>query len=118
MSKLTIGYRVRIKYRETDSLNLYEGHEAILTERSRGCPEFSVLVLREGKNIPLERNGKTVINELAWLHEDDLELIDTNIEENIKFFDWYAEAEDYLCPDCGHLNEEGDEECSKCGCEL
>jgi len=124
MERLTVGYRCRIKPEGPWGLkDGYAGHEVILTERSR--KEFSVLVLKKGKDIPLNRVDGIVVNCIAWLDEDELEFVDKNIDTNIRFIDWYAEIEEYECPDCGHLcheeymadlDRDDDFECPKCDC--
>ena len=132
MPKLTIGYRCRIKSTSSWNKNWgYGDREVLLQERSGG--EFSVLVLKKGENVPLDKHWETVDNSIAWLTEDDLELVDKKIATNIKFMDWYEEHEEEFCPDCGYWEEgafnsddeaeskwfdkkSGDYLCPKCGC--
>ena len=128
MGKLTIGYRCRIKEGSSWANSFEAGREVILKERQ--AREFSVIVLKKGTNIPLIQEGGTVVNEAAWFSEEkDLELVDSNIEANIRFMDWYEEVQEYECPDCLHLcwnedkqestlidDENGEGCCPKCGC--
>ncbi len=123
--KLTVGYRCRVKMTSSWAEDGFGGHECILKERgSHG--EFSVIMLKEGINVPLLHEDGVVADVCAWLNEEsDLEFVDDNIDKNIRFLDWYAEAEEYECPDCLHLCKEeyeadldrdDDFGCPECGC--
>ena len=125
MSKrLTVGYRCRIKPDSSWAEHGYANHECILKERSGA--EFSVLMLKKGTNVELFRGDGTVVDECAWFTEHaDLELVDKEIDTNIRFLDWYEEAEEYKCPDCLHLcmeefqvdlDRDDDFACPKCDC--
>lgn len=121
--RLTIGYRCRVK--PTSSwADDYAYRECILAKRSGR--EFSVLMLKKGTHVKLERKDGTVVDECAWFSEEhDLSLVDKAVDKNIRFLDWYEEAKEYECPDCLHLCQEeyeadmdrdDDFACSKCGC--
>ena len=111
--RLTVGHRARIlppKSNNKDNLQChdgfwrktYAGHEILLLERVHGAGEFSVMVLKKGTNVLLKkRNGSIVEDQVAWVPETDLELVDTNLEANLNFIDWYQLNEDKFCPDCG-----------------
>ena len=129
--RLTVGYRARVKPTSSWASHGYGNHECILKERSSG--NFSVIMLKEGKNVLLERKGGVVVDSCAWFDEEiDLEFVDDFIDINIKFLDWWEQAEEYQCPDCGHLNwdsekdehnmvhdeEELDWCCNKCNCAM
>lgn len=103
-NKLTLGYRARIKPSSRWGDDDYANREVILAERSSGG-DFSAMVLKEGVNVPLDKHWKTVADEIAWLHESELDLVDKNIDTNIRFMDWYHEHEDDFCPDCGFFDE-------------
>ena len=107
---LTVGYRARILPAKPESLKehqsfwrkVYANREVLLIERNHGANEFSAIVLREGVNVPLKkRDGKTVDDQIAWVPENELVLVDTNLEDNLNFIDWYQLNEDKFCPDCG-----------------
>ena len=111
--RLTIGCRARVKTleekikqegpgffaNEDHWRKEYGGREVLLTERSHGG-EFSAIVL--GKDVDKLEKEKTGIvdNEIAWISEDDLILVNKDFEENLDFIDWYQEHEDDFCPDC------------------
>lgn len=98
MQRLKVGMRCRIK--KNSDWDEYVGHE-ILLERRNG-KKFSFLVLREGKNIPLEKEKAGVVeNWCSWITEDELEFVDSDFERNMDFIDWYQENEELFCPDCG-----------------
>jgi len=122
MDRLILGYRCVIK---PDSCwgRYYSNHEILLSERSH--IQFGAIVLKKGKCVPLDRVDGTVVDSIAWLKEDDMELVDKCIDTNIRFVDWYAKIEEYECPDCSHLcyeeymadlDRDDDFECPKCGC--
>lgn len=112
MKRLTLGHRARIKSTRWDR---YDGHEVLLTKRSG--KEFAGLVLKKGVDIPLVKGTGTIIDGVAWLHPNELEFVDDNIEANMGFIDWYEENEDSFCPDCGNFCGEDAVSCPKCGCE-
>ena len=100
--KLTIGMRCRFKPAEAEDYSWREfaGHEALLRERSSGS--FSVMVLGKGKNVELKKKDpNTIINQVAWVDESDLEFVDADFKANLEFMDWYEEYEDCFCGDCG-----------------
>jgi len=104
--RLTVGYRARILPPESAEdgfwRRAYAGHEVLLLERSHGANEFQAMVLGEGTNLPLKRrNETTVLDQVAWIPETDLVLVDTNLEANLNFIDWYQLNEDKFCPACG-----------------
>jgi hypothetical protein len=103
IERLTVGYRCRVKPDSSWAKHGYAGHECILVERSSGG-DFSVLMLKEGKNVPLSHKGGVVIDKCAWFDETaDLELVDKNLDDNLRFMAWWSEVEEYECPDCRHL---------------
>lgn len=91
--KLTIGMRCRIKD-SSEQWDDYGGKEVLLTERSG--PSFGCLVL--GQKALKKKDPKTVIDEIAWVDEEDLEHIDSDFEANLRFIDWYQEHEEEFCP--------------------
>ena len=100
--RLTLGCRARFKKTEAheNSWLEYAGRECLLMERS-SIGRFSVLILRKGKNVPLEKEKTGVIeNCVAWVDEDDLEFVDANIDANMDFIDWYQDNRDLFCGDC------------------
>lgn len=112
MEELKIGYRARIKSDRWDELN---GHEVLLDGRSG--KEFKGVVLKEGTNVPLAKGTGTVEDHVAWLHPDELEFVDNNLDANMDFIDWYKENEDNFCGDCGNFCDENANTCLKCGCD-
>jgi len=101
--RLTIGMRCRFKSMKAKehSWSEYADHEALLIKRTSGG-DFSVMVLREGKNIELKKkDSKTVVNQVAWVDEDDLDFVNANFDTNLDFIDWYQENEEDFCGDCG-----------------
>jgi len=85
------------KAAEAHSWAGYAGNDVLLEERSQG--EFSVIVL--GQKELKKRDPKTVINQFAWVNEEDLEFINADFETNLNFIDWYQERKEDFCPDCG-----------------
>jgi hypothetical protein len=132
MPRLTVGYRCRIKPDSPWGKGWHNcaNREVLLKERSGG--EFSLLILKEGKNIPLDKHYETVDSEVAWVEEEAMELVDKDVNTNLTFIDWYEEACEDFCPDCGYWDEEAslgwqekvktkwhngeDYICPKCGC--
>lgn len=120
--KLTLGYRARIKPDSGWGDDDYANREVILAERSSN-DDWSVMVLKEGVNVPLDKHWETVADEVAWIHESGLDLVDKNIEANIRFMDWWHEHEEDFCPDCGYFDEnvlikyDYYPYCPKCNCE-
>lgn len=112
VSSIGIGYRARIKSERWEDLI---NHEVILTARSG--KNFHGIVLKKGINIPLIKGTGTVIDEIAWLHPDEIEFVDDNIKANMGFVDWYKKNEDSFCGDCGNFCGEDAASCPKCGCE-
>lgn len=118
MRKLTLGYRARIK--PDTSWDEYNGREVLLVEKSNG--DFSVMVLREGKDVALAKDADCpVVNEIAWLSESEMEFVDSDLEANFDFIDWYQDNEDSFCPHClaycAEVVETHAFKCPKCGCE-
>lgn len=96
--RLTIGMRCRLKPESHWAKDYgWTGKEVLLEERSQGS--FSVMVL--GQQELKKKDPNTVINQVAWVDEDDLEFIDANFEANMEFMDWYQEHEEDFCADCG-----------------
>jgi hypothetical protein len=97
--RLTLGYRCRIlpAPAEGHSWEEYAGHDVLLTERSNGS--FSCMVL--GQKELKKEDSKTVINQVAWVDEDEMEFVNADLETNMEFIDWYQEHEEEFCGDCG-----------------
>jgi hypothetical protein len=101
--KLTIGMRCRFipEKAKKHAWGEFAGHECLLEERSSGS--FSVMVLGKGRNVKLKKKThETVINQVAWVDEDELEHVDSKFTANLDFIDWYQENEEHFCGDCGH----------------
>jgi hypothetical protein len=101
--RLTVGCRARFKPEKAKahSWSEYAGHECLLEERSSGG-DFSVMILGKGPNAPLiKKDPNTVIGQVAWVHESELEFVDANFKVNMDFIDWYSEHEEDFCGDCG-----------------
>lgn len=110
--RLTVGCRARIlppaPKNKKDSRRFekswrehYPNREVLLVERISGG-SFSVLLLVDGTNVPLTMGKKNVVdNQIAWVSEEDMELVDMDFNTNLDFIDWYEEHEEYFCPDCG-----------------
>lgn len=94
--KLTVGMRALMK--PNKEWSRFVGHEVLLDDRVCGG-EFAVLVL--GQKELKKKDPKTVINHIAWVPEKYLEFVDTYLEDNLAFIDWYRTHEDEFCPDCG-----------------
>lgn len=120
-TRITLGYRCRFK-KDSKQWEEYRGYECIPTERDNG--EFEVLVLKKGTNVALDKEDPPYENQVAWVDEKDLEIVDRNISTNMAFVDWLQEHQDDFCPDCGGFTP-GLEEivdaggvCKKCDPEL
>ncbi len=99
MKRLTVGMRARLKAESS----WCEGHwefdentELLLVKRSHGS--FSCMVL--GQKELKKEDPNTVVNEIAWVDEEDLVFVNDDFEDNLDFIDWYQEHEDDFCPDC------------------
>lgn len=96
--RLTIGCRARILNKSSWREDIGAA-EILLKERSSGG-DFAVMVLGKGiKELEKEKSG-VVVNEVAWVSEKDMELINRDFETNLDFMDWYDEHEEDFCPDC------------------
>lgn len=103
MSRLTVGYRCRVKPKDEWSSYGYANHECIIQARS-GNHDFFVIMLKEGKNVPLKKESDTVTDVSGLLCKpDELVLVDRKVTKNMEFVDWYEEASEFECLDCGHL---------------
>jgi len=114
--RLTIGMRAKFKTdgAKNHSWTEYANHECLLKERSSGG-DFSVMVL--GQKELKKKDPKTVINEVAWVSEDELEFVDAKFKTNLDFMDWYQAHTYDFCGDCrtwfpdrGRLNPETNED--------
>jgi hypothetical protein len=99
-----MGYRCAIHGR--DSGCVVDKEDAILISRDRcqGSTLWAVLLVKKGADLT-ERGIKGYahnLGSLAWLNESNLTIIDTNIETNIKFYDWCEMVDDFACSDCGY----------------
>jgi hypothetical protein len=98
-SRLTIGCRAKI-LNGTRWGEDYGEYEVLLTERSPNSG-FAAIVLCKGvKELEKEKSG-IVENQVAWIPESALELIDGDFEANLDFMDWYEGHKDDFCGDCG-----------------
>ena len=97
--RLTIGMRAKFKPNATGNTvwDEYADHECLLKERTSGG-DFSVMVL--GQKELKKEDPKTVINEVAWVSEDELEFVNAKFKANLDFMDWYQEHSDEFCGDC------------------
>jgi len=60
------------------------------------------MVLGKGTNVELKKEDSgTVINQVAWVDEEELDHINSDFDTNLDFMDWYQEHEDDFCGDCG-----------------
>lgn len=112
VKKLTVGCRAKIKSERWDEHN---NHEVLLAYRKG--KEFGATVLKEGTNVPLIKDTGTVIDQVAWLHPDEIVFVDDNIKDNMSLIDWYDENGENFCPDCGKFCGENATSCPKCGFE-
>lgn len=111
--KLTVGCRARLKPDSKSNWLLTLGKsDVLLTERAGD--EFAALVLKENTG-ELKEDIKLIENEVAWLSERDLELVNMDFANNMRFIDWYQEAKESECPDCGQSIIIGKEKCPECG---
>jgi hypothetical protein len=102
--KLTIGMRCRIKksshwYRESAP----NENEVLLQERSS---HGSFSFMRLGQKELKMKDPQTVVGGGAWIDEDEMVFVNANLDENLKFMDWYQEHEDDFCDDCGAWHPE------------
>ena len=111
---MMVGHCAKIK--ENSNFPEYAGYNVILTERSGG--QFSAIVLAENSSV-YELNENSYENEIAWLDEEDLEIVNIDTNRNMEFVRWYEDTKDNICPDCGtyteNLYEDENVKCKKCG---
>ena len=136
--RLTVGYRARIltisenlsingkdsNYSNESSQRLeFGGREVLLHERSSNG-DFSVMLIGEGITELEKKDPNTIVDQMAWVSESDMELVNMDLDTNLNFMDWYEENKDNFCPDCGAWfpnrgcwkpATEEDYECPKCG---
>lgn len=104
-SRLTVGYRARIltlKEKPRNKKHLgYEGHswrrdyggrEVLLSERDANCG-FSVMLLDRGVT-KLIKDKNIISNEMAWVPESDMAIVDDDLGTNLDFMDWYKDNEE------------------------
>lgn len=110
--RLTVGCRARIlklkekpkrkgpEYTSNEDYwrKIYGGHEVLL--KTRSSSGFDVMVLGKGVKKLKKEAPNTVINEVAWVSEEDMELVDKDFDINLDFMDWYQDHEEDFCPDC------------------
>ena len=97
-SRLTIGCRAKILPNGNWGGG-YGGYEVLLKERN-SSGGFGVMILGKGvKNLEKEKSG-IVENEVAWVEEEDMELINSDFDTNLNFIDWYRCHTYDFCPDC------------------
>ena len=114
MKRLTIGCRVKLNPKVKSTWDWLNGHDLLLTERLG--KEFAAIVLKKGVSMGLtEKPGMIIDNEVAWLSENELVLINADFDTNLNFIDWYQEHQADECPDCVEFGEENVKICSKCG---
>jgi len=112
--KLTIGCRAALKKGSHWAKDYGAGRHVLIRERSG--TDFAAFVLPKGFTGKLEKDIKLFDNSVAWIGEEELELVDVDFATNLSVMDWYREVEDDICGDCCEtfLNEEG--ECSNSEC--
>ena len=96
--RLTVGFRAKLKEGTHWAEDFEPGRHVILGERSN--ESFSVLVLAKGFTGKLVHDIKLWCNSVAWIDEEDLQLVDMNLADNLSFFDWYEEVQGKICPGC------------------
>ena len=47
-----------------------------------------------------KKDSNTVLNQVAWVDEDELDWVDSNFKKNMEFIDWYSEHKEDFCGDC------------------
>jgi len=101
----------------------FGGREVLLQKRSASSG-FSVMLIGEGVTELKKEVPKTIGNQMAWISEEDMELINRDFDTNLDFMDWYEENEENFCPDCGawfpdrgraDAKTNKDFECPSCG---
>lgn len=109
---MMVGYCAKIK--EKSNFPEYTGYNVILNERSGS--QFSAIVLAKNSSV-YELNENSHENEIAWLDEEELEIVNTNIKRNMKFVRWYEDNKENNCPLCGTYTENLCEnaKCKGCG---
>jgi hypothetical protein len=110
-TRLTVGYRAHIKQKSHWN-EMFRNHDVLLEKRSGA--EFAAIVLKKGFNGKLIKSVVLVIGGVAWIDEQDLELVDTNLADNLKFMDWYKEVEEDICPNCHQTVVAYGTACPKC----
>jgi hypothetical protein len=109
---LTIGYRAYLKASSSWAKHFEEGRHVLLQERD--CGEFSCIVLPKGFTGKIEKKISLGRDEIAWVNEEDLVLVDKNLAENFEFMEWYAEAKEDQCPYCLNHIVEYEKPCPGC----
>ena len=130
--RLTIGCRARIltlkekpKQTSVDGHYMnesswrrdYGGREVLLAERTSGSGDFSVMLLGKGVKELKRKDPNTIVNQMAWVSEEDMVWVNSDFNTNLDFIDWYQENEEEFCPDCGAWFPENgldDVSCPKC----
>ena len=104
-NRLTIGCRTRIitikeKPKQEGSGHAsnedfwrrqYGGREVLLKERSHRS--FSVMLIGNGVKELKKEDPNTITSEMAWVPEEDMELVNRDFDTNLDFMDWYQDNE-------------------------
>lgn len=110
--KLTIGCRAALKKGSHWAKDFEAGRHVIL--RKRSGTDFAAFVLPKGFTGKLEKDIRLFDNSVAWVGEEELELVDCDFATNLPIMDWYDEIEEDICPDCGIRFLDNDGECPVC----
>ncbi len=84
--RLTVGYRACIL---PDSMwNEYKGHDVLLTGRSPSGGLSALLLNKDVKGLK-KGHYEDVMGEVAWINEEELEFVDSNLSVNLDFIEEY-----------------------------
>jgi len=110
--KLTVGYRAAFKASSGWAEHFEEGRQLLLSARDN--EEFNALVLRKNFTGEITRDLSICVDEVAWIREDELILVDKEVAKNLDFIDWYAEVAEDMCPHCRKHVVEYEKKCPGC----
>jgi len=98
-ARITVGCRCAFKKDSDWAKSWFEPGRHCIIEKRDGS-DFAVFVLSKGFTGPLKRDILLYDNDVAWVPENDLELVDRNYPVNLDFLDWYQEIKEDICGDC------------------
>jgi hypothetical protein len=110
-ARITVGCRCAFKEDSSWAKDWLEPGRHCLIEKRSGGDDFAVFILPKGFTDKLTKDITLHDNSVAWVHMDELELVDRDYATNLDFMDWFEEVKEDICADCGKHFYNKDGEC-------